>query len=279
MEAGVDSRSQRVGEQVLQTAVAHAREAWADRLVAAYALGSLAHGGFSIHVSDVDIGLILQDPLGEKDGALAQELSSSLKASGAPLADRVSVFWGSLATLSRGATGGRFPPLDRLDLKQYGRLLAGRDVRDEIPKPDLRDLVVIGAEFSLMRLSTPEVTAKLTDPVALAGADLKSLTKLVLFPVRFVFTASTGEVGRNDSAVDHFEKVNAGPAARLARAALGWRHAPPPPGDPGTLEVIARGILPLYRIFLDDHEARLANSGRHDLTEAFRAWRERLGAQ
>jgi hypothetical protein len=35
------------------------------RLIAGYALGSLAHGGFSPLVSDVDLGLILEDPVGE----------------------------------------------------------------------------------------------------------------------------------------------------------------------------------------------------------------------
>jgi hypothetical protein len=35
---------------------------WPDRLLAAYALGSLAHGGFSPLVSDVDFGLVLERP-------------------------------------------------------------------------------------------------------------------------------------------------------------------------------------------------------------------------
>lgn len=274
---GAGIQSQRTGEKVLEAAVALARETWAERLIAAYALGSLAHGGFSIHVSDVDIALILQDPLDGGDAASVNRLASSLKSSGLALADRISVFWGSPATLSGRVNGGRFPPLDRLDLKKYGRLLAGRDVREQAPKPSLRELVVIGAEFSLARLSTPDVMAKLKNPALLAGSDLKSLTKLILFPVRFVFTASTGEVGRNEAAVDHFSKLDKGPAAELARAALTWRYAPPAPGDPSTLDVIARGILPLYRRFLDDHEARLGDYGRHDLAEAFRAWREALG--
>lgn len=276
-EADASNQSRRMGEEVLGAALARARETWGERLVAAYALGSLAHGGFSIHVSDVDIALILQDPLDDQDAAWVNKLSASLRASGPPLADRLSVFWGSLGTLSGSAAGGRFPPLDRLDLKQFGRLLAGRDVREEIPKPGLRELVIVGAEFSLARLSTPEVTAKLKDPAALAASDLKTLTKLVLFPVRFVFTAGTGEVGRNDSAVRHFSGLTAGPAAHLARAALEWRRTPPAQGDRATQDVIARGILPLYRLFLDDHEPRLRAYGRHDLAEAFRAWRERLG--
>ena len=47
---------------MLAKAVSAYRDALGARLIAGYALGSLAHGGFSQLVSDVDLGLILQDP-------------------------------------------------------------------------------------------------------------------------------------------------------------------------------------------------------------------------
>jgi len=117
------------GERVLEGAVRLAADRWGTRLVAAYALGSLAHGGFSVHVSDVDLGLVLSDPLEAQDAPAIEALANTVKAGGAPLAERPSIFWGSLATLSGAATGGRFPPLDRLDLEQWGRLLVGQDIR------------------------------------------------------------------------------------------------------------------------------------------------------
>ena len=43
------------GRAILADAVDAYQAAFAKRLVAAYALGSLAHGGFSPHVSDVDL--------------------------------------------------------------------------------------------------------------------------------------------------------------------------------------------------------------------------------
>ena len=55
------------GEAVLTQAVAAYRAAFGSRLAAGYALGSLAHGGFSPLVSDVDLGLVLQDPLRGSD--------------------------------------------------------------------------------------------------------------------------------------------------------------------------------------------------------------------
>ena len=138
-----------IGEKVLMAAVAKAEDTWGNRLVAAYALGSLAHGGFSINVSDVDLGLILSDPIDDQDSERVDALTAAIKGSGMALAERLSTFWGSLVTLSGNAPGGRFPPLDRLDLKQFGRLLVGRDIRDQLLTPSLRDLVVEGAEFAL----------------------------------------------------------------------------------------------------------------------------------
>ena len=57
------------GEAVLAAAVYAYRAALGSRLIAGYALGSLAHGGFSPLVSDVDLGLILQDPLTRRCGS------------------------------------------------------------------------------------------------------------------------------------------------------------------------------------------------------------------
>ena len=55
------------GRAILAEAVAGYREALGERLLAAYALGSLAHGGFSPLVSDVDLGLVIADPVSPSD--------------------------------------------------------------------------------------------------------------------------------------------------------------------------------------------------------------------
>src|SRR5262249_28172928 len=121
--------------------------------------------------------------------------------SGRPFADRLSAFWGSVDYLNHGSQGGRFPTLDRLDLIRYGRLLAGTDVRDQLKTPSRDELVIAGAEFALLRLGNREVMEKIRDAKSLASSDAKTLTKLILYPVRFMFTAETGDVGRNDAAV------------------------------------------------------------------------------
>jgi predicted nucleotidyltransferase len=264
------------GERVLSEAVKLSQERWGARLVAAYALGSLAHGGFSIHVSDVDLGLVLSDPLDDADAISVRELSDAVKAGGAPLSERLSVFWGSFGTLSGSTGGGRLPPLDLLDLKQFGRLLAGRDVRSQLRAPTLRELVVASAQHALRQLSTPETTAHLRNPFELANAGTKTLTKRVLYPVRFLFTARTGQVGMNDEAVKHFATAQDGPALALARKALEWRFDPPGPGNDAVVEILREGLLPLYRIFLTDYEQRLREYGEPKLAQAYREWQHRL---
>ena len=260
--------------QVLTAALNLAQQKWGERLIAAYALGSLAHGAFSA-VSDVDLGLIIEHPLLAADEQEVGGLVASIKATGKPFADRLSVFWGSVNSLSDASQGGRFPPLDRLDLIKYGHLLMGRDIRGGLPVPSRKDLVIMGAEFALRRLTTDEVLRKLKDPRSLAQSDAKTVTKLILYPVRFLFTARTGEVGRNEAAVEHYCAIGSARAAKLARAALEWRNAYPG-SDTTTVEIIGAGVLSLYDEFLEDHEPRLDDYGRRDLARAFSQWRIRL---
>jgi hypothetical protein len=267
---------QAAGERVLADAVRLAADTWGDQLLAAYALGSLAHGGFSAHVSDVDLGLVLSDPLHVRDTHAIEAIANTVKARGAPLADRLSVFWGSPATLSGEAAGGRFPPLDRLDLAQFGRLLRGQDLRAHLALPTTRELVIAGADFALQVLATPEVVAELRHPALLVNAGVRVLTKTVLFPVRFLFTARTGQVGRNDAAVEHFTAAETGLVADLARSALRWREEPPDPGDPMVVGMLEWGLIPLYRLFLDEYAVRLREYGEGTAAHALEEWRQSL---
>lgn len=249
---------------------------WSDRLDAAYAIGSLAHGGFSAHVSDIDCALILRDPLELQDSVRVEGLIGAIRGSGLPLADRTSVFWGSILTLQGGALGGRFPALDRLDLKQFGRLLSGRDIRLDICAPAIRDLVVEGAEFALQKLASSAVQEQVRSPASLASHDVRTATKLVLCPVRFLYTAHTGQVGRNDVAVAHFVSGAPRGEAALAEAALAWRERPPDVGAPEVVQLLENGLRAIYVRFLSDYESRLAAYSRYDLADAMCRWRQSL---
>jgi hypothetical protein len=281
------------GEVVLAHAVAAYAEALGSRLVACYALGSLAHGGFSPLVSDVDLGLILRDPLRASDRLTIRKVAGAVRAGGPALHERLSVFWGTPSTLAGQARGGRFPPLDRLDLLEYGRLLTGRDVRDRVARPEPSELLVAGAEFALGYLGGPrnlpdrvrnsawrrsshdDALAEIRAPALLVSRGPRRLTKIVLFPVRFLFTARTGRVGTNSLAADHYLSSADAPATELVTTALAWRLEPPADNDTAAA-LVGRELIPLYLHYIDDHIARLAGADRQALADRFRQWRARL---
>ena len=260
------------GQAILAEAVSAYRSALGERLLAAYALGSLAHGGFSPLVSDVDLGLVLADPLEEADSAAITAIAETLRAGGSDLHQRVSVFWGTLSTLRGDAEGGRFPPHDRLDLIEHGRLLDGEDVRAALPRPSRRDILVAGAEFALESLSADEPQR----PELLLACGVRHVTKVVLFPVRFLYAAETGSVGTNPAAVEHHLAITKAPSRELVAAALGWRTTPPENDD--ALPLLRRELIPLYLFYIDDHVARLTEAGVPALARAFADWRERVAA-
>jgi hypothetical protein len=283
------------GEMVLADAVEAYRVALGGRLVAAYALGSLAHGGFSALVSDVDLGLIVRDPLEPADGEAVQAVAEREQGKGSPLHARLSVFWGTPATLRGEHEGGRFPALDRLDLIENGRLLAGNDeTRRGLPAPSARELLITGAEFALdylagvrrsvdvptqglgsLQLAGEDAIEEIRSPDVLLGRSVRRVTKLVLFPVRFLYTAATGRVGTNEAAVTRYLEDEQAPSATLVAAALEWRTTPP--ADQAVASRLLREqLLPLYLHYTDDHIERLESFEEVDLAAAFRAWRDRL---
>src|SRR5919198_1015615 len=103
-------------EAVLSEATLAFETAFGARLLAAYALGSLAHGGFSPLVSDVDLAVIVADPVLPGDMKQIDATADGKRSAGNNLATRLSFLGGGPATPRGDFRGGRFPPLDRLDL-------------------------------------------------------------------------------------------------------------------------------------------------------------------
>jgi hypothetical protein len=280
------------GESVLAQAVSAYQAALGSRLIAGYAIGSLAHGGFSPLVSDVDLGLILQDPLTVRDRVIVGRVAHSVRGAGSALHERLSVFWGTPSTLQGQRHGGRFPPADRLDLLEYGRLLAGQDARSGVARPGKVELLAAGAEFALGYLGGAtklsdrlrdsvrrgrldgNVLDEIRNPGLLVSLGPRRLTKVVLFPVRFLFTAETGQVATNALAAGHYLASASAPAAMLVAAALGWRVEPPTADEAAVL--VSRELIPLYDHYLDDHIARLDHARCYRLAAGFRRWQARL---
>jgi hypothetical protein len=282
------------GEAVLNEAAAAYRVALGRRLLAVYALGSLAHGGFSPLVSDIDLCLILADPVQDSDPDTVQAVADAVRTGGSELHQRLSVFWGTSSTLRGRAAGGRFPPLDRLDLLEHGRLLTGQDVRTGLQRPDRDELLVTGAEFALDFLGPgrgaagpaaqglgslrPGGQGAIDDvrrPERLVPRGARPLTKAVMFPVRFLYTAATGRLGTNEAAVEYHLADEKAPAGELVAAALTWRTVPPEDTHAAT-ELLQRELMPLYLHYIDDHIARLEALGEAALAGAFENWRRLL---
>lgn len=259
-----------VGETVLKLSVAAAEEAWGSRLQAVYALGSLAHGGFAAAVSDVDVGVILHDPLVEQDARTADEVTALVGGSGTPVADRLSLFWGSRISLAQGGVPGRFPSLDRLDLLLHGRLLHGSEARHGLPTPTKRQLVIEAAHFLLGLIGRYRVESWLRDPSGLLAEGPRQATKTILFPVRFLYTGRTGEIGRNRDATEHLAKGYPGPAADLAIAAMGWRDNGLNDVDPEFVRLVQDGLGPLYVSCLREHARWMEDYGEVELARELR---------
>lgn len=272
-------------EDVLLSAIEEARGRWSTRLVAGYAIGSLAHGGFVAEVSDVDVALLLDDPLAASDAAAASDVASAVARSVAtPLATRLSIFWGSRGSLNGRADGGRFPAYDRQDLLESGRLLWGADIRGDLAAPAPRDLLLEGARFALAMFASPvqlgaetvDATSLLRRPESILDRGARDTTKLALFPVRFLYTSRAGRIGSTSAAVSHFlDREPAGPVERLVRAAASWRER-------GEAEMAAGrgllrdGIVPLYLRFIDDYVVRLRTQEGGLLADRLLAWRAAL---
>ncbi len=189
--AGGQHGDTQTGEIVLARAVSAYQAALGSRLIAAYALGSLAHGGFSPLVSDVGAGL-----------------------------------------------------------------------------PDRRQ------GWARLRRQDGSALDEIRAPSRLVARGPRRVTKIVLFPVRFLFTAETGRVGTNTLAAQHYLTSDYAPAATLVTAALAWRRERP--ADDGATELLGRELIPLYVQYLDDHIGRLQAVNCRRLVAGFQRWRARL---
>jgi hypothetical protein len=261
-------------EVVLRLATELAAERFGTRFVATYAIGSLAHGGFSNLVSDVDLALVVADPLVRDDAPIVAEITERVRGLGG-LAERLSLFWSTPNLLIEAGSGGRLPALDRIDLALHGRRLRGSFDLASIRLPSTRDLIVEAVQFALEKLGSPEAIDDLHDPHALVSAGARHLTKRILFPVRFVFTADCHEIGTNEAAVAWYVASGYGGHELVLRAA-NWRTRP--------FEVIeaercvGAGIVAVYDTFLSTHIEHMTNFGEQELARDLRAWRDRLHA-
>ncbi|CAM4205538.1 nucleotidyltransferase domain-containing protein [Kibdelosporangium persicum] len=251
------------------------QDVFAERLAAAYLLGSLAYGGYAPAVSDIDLAVVLTDARDGDSGTFAS-VGESLRGR-SDLHRKLSTFWASLPALRDGRDDGRFPALDRLELADHGVLLLGDDVARQVARPAAEELSLESARFAVTVLATDEVVAEFREPRRLL-ADPVWFTKAVLFPVRFLYTSvrTAGRAATNDEAVawylDRPDPV-AGSLVRLAARVRAGHPVHPEQMKPQ----LAGGLVPLYRHYIDEQTPRLLRAGAPaDLVTAFARWRRRL---
>lgn len=178
-----------------------------DRLLGAYLLGSLAHGGFNRRYSDIDIGLVTETGIAEDEIAAMRKEAARLSPE---LASKVSLFWAD-----RGFSVGRFPPLDRLDYLDRTLPLVERE-RVRPPRPSHEEVrsYLRGAPFENWRATV----ARFAGLATLEPTDHKPYLRAHLYPARFAYSWLTGRMASNDDAV-------------------AWLHENPPEGlDLGLLD-------------------------------------------
>ena len=277
-----DEKDQTVGLAVLHEAAGIAETIFGDELVSVYAFGSLTHGGFDPLVSDIDILFVLRGPLTEETRRRLNLVEEVVVLRALPLADRLATFWTSLALLPRRDLSGAYPPkdislgflppLDRLDLLLNGTLLFGDDVRRSIPRPTSEELEIAGVEFAVSYLQGDALLEEIKDARLLEERGVLAVTKTILFPVRFLYTLRTGQIGANYDAAQHYgASSEPGARSRLVAAALEWRRSGLPQ-DGRCVALITGGLGSLYREMLEAYRDRMEELGRADLAAALDAW-------
>jgi hypothetical protein len=201
-----------------------------ERLIGAYLIGSLAHGGFSRRYSDIDMALITEVAF---DAAALTTLRGLAAECDATLSQKLSVFWSD-----RGFTIGRFPALDRVDYLDHAVVLTERE-RILPARPTLDEIRVYlsGAPFA----NWTENAHRFAGMSALAPGDHKLFIRTLLYPARLVYSWSRGLMGSNDDAVAFTcEHPPPGMNTDILARALTYRQAAADPDD----LFPARRILP-----------------------------------
>jgi predicted nucleotidyltransferase len=114
-----DGSSKNAAIDFARRLVPHWEEALGTKLLGAYLIGSLAHGGFSRRYSDIDMALVTEAGLSPET---LDRVRSKAAVLSADWGAKLSVFW-----TDRHFNLGRFPPLDRIDYIDHAVVLMERE--------------------------------------------------------------------------------------------------------------------------------------------------------
>jgi hypothetical protein len=234
------------GWRVIDAAVRSAQSRLGDDLLSAYAIGSLAHGGFRPAVSDVDLALLTDDRPARNMVQIAAAVTADVCGSAHQLGGRLSVFHAPWTAFGDPPPDARFPPIDRYDLVRYGILVHGVDLRATHATLPTADAVREHAVDSALRRVTPALLAEDLEQLAAGDITVHDATKLVLWPVRLQHVCDSGQATGNADAVAHYRQLPDAHHRSLAQDALGWRDLPALPNPLDALERITEEIEDLH---------------------------------
>ncbi len=151
------------GWRVIDAAARSARAHLGDALLSAYAIGSLAHGGFTVAVSDVDIALLTGERRRRgRCEAVVNAIAADVADTGVALGGRLSVFHAPWDRFTDPPHEARFPPIDRYDLVRYGILVDGDDLRDRYAAmPSADEIRAQAVESALGRVTREQLGSEL----------------------------------------------------------------------------------------------------------------------
>jgi hypothetical protein len=246
-------------DKVVEETVEAARTVFAEEIEAIYTLGSLAHGGFAPMVSDVDVAIILDFTTPDTADRIAEVQSLVVEGASGPLSERLSLFWGDWEAVRTGRGEHlRLGPVDRLDLLDSGHLLLGIDRREPAVRPTPQELLLMSADL-MLRKFTVEYLEGLRDTRTLVAEGVRSVTKAILFPVRFTYTLRTGGIGLNDHSARWYGSEGL-PGGALALKALEWRTEGI--GDPElAVRMLDADLGALHADCIDEYAAELDRLG------------------
>ena len=164
-------------------------------LLGFYLIGSLAHGGFNRRYSDIDLAVVAEN---EIDQTTLDDMRTRAAARSPELAAKLSLFWAD-----RNFSGGRFPPLDRIDFLDHAVALSECE-RARPPRPSHGEIhdYLRGAPFENWR----DAVRGFATLDVLAPEDHKPYLRAHLYPARFVYSWMTGEIASNDDADDYLRR-------------------------------------------------------------------------
>lgn len=176
-----------ISNPIVERVVAAARERLGGRLVCVAEIGSLAHGGFS-PISDIDIAIVVTDA---DDGAWVDAVKAAARETDPVTAARLSIFWGD-----RALAGGRFPPLDRLDLIAHGVPIFGA-LPEGMVSPSADEVRGQLRESSIPYWGEKTAHFIAHEPIS----EDKEFVRCLLYPARLAYSWRTGGITSNDEAV------------------------------------------------------------------------------